>query len=375
MAASATCVRAGAASQAAFEIIRQVWIISVQLFESLNVATQAMAAGLLGRGERNAARRLLARAAALSAASGLAVGAVLCAGSGPIVELFTRDAAVAALAGAAIPLVAFCMPLDALASIMDGGLIAAGQTNALSAIQILGSLLQYAALAVLLAAGRGGDVAAVWGVLKLLSLARAGGGWWLHFVSRSTAYGATPPPEPLVPAGSKDWQEDQTSETSGFEQQQQLQQEDDVQQQQQQQKEDTGDARARHAPTAGDFDESRLNSRTAHHQQQHSSSTAAAAASLHVANKHGSSTSSSTTAAVAVLDSDALVIVPTPALGAEVAPVLAACEATEVPVGLAAGSAAHGGSGASASSDCSPQDMPSAAHPAAVNDAATSSRE
>ncbi|KAF8061355.1 DTX44 [Scenedesmus sp. PABB004] len=155
MFASAICVRAGAASQAAFEIIRQVWIISIQLFESLNVATQAMAAGFLGRGDRAAARAVLVRAAALAAGAGVAVGGAL---------LLARGR-----------------------SIMDGGLIAAGQTNALSVIQVAGSLVQYAALAALVSRGAGG-VLGVWAVLKVLTVARLAGGAWVHFGSARSAF-------------------------------------------------------------------------------------------------------------------------------------------------------------------------------------------
>lgn len=187
MFASAICVQAGAASQAAFEIIRQVWIISIQLFESLNVATQAVAAGFLGKHDRDNARRVLKRAFNLSCAIGLAIGLVLFVAQAPLVNLFTKDAVVASLAGAIMPIIAFFMPLDAGASIMDGGLIAAGQTNALSVIQVLGSLVQYAVLAVLIANSLE-NVVSVWGVLKISTLARMGGGYWLHFMSSRSAY-------------------------------------------------------------------------------------------------------------------------------------------------------------------------------------------
>jgi Na+-driven multidrug efflux pump len=164
-----------------------VWIISITFFESLNVATQAMAAGFLGRHDRASAREVLQRALYLSCVIGLLLGLLLWATRGPLVGLFTKDAAVALLGGAVMPVIALCMPIDAGASIMDGGLIAAGQTNALSVIQVAGSLVQYAVLAILVSRGYD-SVAYVWGVLKVLSLARLGGGYWLHFVSQRSAY-------------------------------------------------------------------------------------------------------------------------------------------------------------------------------------------
>jgi hypothetical protein len=193
----------------------QVWIISITFFESLNVATQAMAAGFLGRHDRASAREVLQRALHLSCFAGLILGLLLFATRGPLVGLFSKDAAVALLGGAVMPVVALCMPLDAGASIMDGGLIAAGQTNALSVIQVAGSLVQYAVLAVLVSRGYD-SVAYVWGVLKVLSLARLGGGYWLHFLSRRSAYlpkggSSSQQQQPGVPAAASSSSSDHSS--------------------------------------------------------------------------------------------------------------------------------------------------------------------
>lgn len=138
MYASAMCVRLGAASQAAFEIIRQVWILSIQLFECLNVAMQSMAASLLGAGDRAGALLLLGRATLVSVGVGAAVGVGLLALQGPLIAVFTSDAAVTGMVLGIMPMIAALMPLDAGASIADGGFIAAGQTNMLSAIQVGG---------------------------------------------------------------------------------------------------------------------------------------------------------------------------------------------------------------------------------------------
>jgi uncharacterized membrane protein YgcG len=186
----------------------QVWIISITFFESLNVATQAMAAGFLGRHDRASAREVLQRALHLSCVIGLCLGLLLWASRGPLVGLFTKDAAVALLGGAVMPIIALCMPIDAGASIMDGGLIAAGQTNALSVIQVAGSLVQYAVLAILVSRGYD-SVACVWGVLKVLSLARLGGGYWLHFVSQRSAY------LPRVGVASQQQQQQQQEQQPG----------------------------------------------------------------------------------------------------------------------------------------------------------------
>jgi Na+-driven multidrug efflux pump len=54
----------------------------------------------------------------------------------PVIAFFTSDAAVKAVAASTLPLVAVLLPLDAAASIMDGGLLAASQTDLLSVIQV-----------------------------------------------------------------------------------------------------------------------------------------------------------------------------------------------------------------------------------------------
>ncbi len=133
---SALTVRTGAVNQSAFEILRQVWLVSMQVFECLNVATQSMAATLLGAGDTASARALLLRALTLSTSVGAVAGAVVWMARQPLVSLFSSDVAVVATALSALPLVCAMLPLDAAASITDGGLMAASQTDALSIIQV-----------------------------------------------------------------------------------------------------------------------------------------------------------------------------------------------------------------------------------------------
>jgi hypothetical protein len=187
MYASAVCVRAGAASQAAFEIIRQVWVLSIQLFECLNVAMQSMCASYLGAGDRQQAQAVLWRAMELATGCGLLVGAFMCVAQGPIVALFTHDASVALAAGAVMPMIAFLMPFDAGASIVDGGLIAASQTNLLSAIQVGGSVAQHFVLTWVVTQGAV-SVFSVWAVLKMMTAFRLVGGYYINFHSPWSAY-------------------------------------------------------------------------------------------------------------------------------------------------------------------------------------------
>lgn len=185
MSGSALCVRQGAAAQAAFEVIRQLWLLTIQLFECLNVATQSMCASLLGAGDRAGARAVLLRSLTLSASVAALAGLAVWTLQAPLLRVFTTDAAVLGAAAAVLPLLCLFFPVDAVGSVMDGGFIAAGQPGLLSAIQVGGSLVQAAALA-LLAERSGGaaSVLAVWSVLKILSVVRCVGGAVVHFGSR-----------------------------------------------------------------------------------------------------------------------------------------------------------------------------------------------
>jgi Na+-driven multidrug efflux pump len=103
------------------------------------------------------------------------------------VAVFTNDAAVKLAAGATLPLVCALFPLDAAASIMDGCLLAAQQHDYLAAVQIVGSVAQFAALSWLVSNGQV-NVMTVWGVLKLLTVFRTVGGVHANFLSPRSAY-------------------------------------------------------------------------------------------------------------------------------------------------------------------------------------------
>jgi putative MATE family efflux protein len=160
----------GAASLAAHEVLRQLYIVSIQVFSSLDVAAQSLVASHLGHGDRAAARAVLVRVLQLGTAAGGAVGLALAAGARALPALFTADAAVAASAAAVMPIVAAFMPVDAAAAVLDGGLLGASETAWVSRTTVAVSAV---CLAALLAARRaGGGLAAVWLSLKVLTIGR-----------------------------------------------------------------------------------------------------------------------------------------------------------------------------------------------------------
>ncbi|GAX82713.1 hypothetical protein CEUSTIGMA_g10139.t1 [Chlamydomonas eustigma] len=185
--ASTLCVRAGAAYQAGFEVVRIVWIFTIQFFECLNVATQSLCASYLGKGDVERAQGVLMRLAVLATAVGGVAGLALFLGQVPMTQLFTSDVAVVAQVLMALPMVAFFLPVDALSSIMDGGLMAAKQTDYLSYIQIAGSGIQYLAL-LWIGTNSLVSVFSVWSCLKVLTVFRLSGGIFRNFFSHQSGY-------------------------------------------------------------------------------------------------------------------------------------------------------------------------------------------
>lgn len=161
---------AGAVSLAAHEVLRQLYVVSVQAFSALDVATQALVAGHVGAGDARSAREVLARALVVAVAVGGAVGVALALAAGALPRVFTRDPAVAAAAAAVVPLIAAFMPVDAAAAVLDGGLLGASDTAWVARSTLFVSAVCLAALLGARAAGAG--LFGVWAALKTLSAGR-----------------------------------------------------------------------------------------------------------------------------------------------------------------------------------------------------------
>ncbi|GAX79955.1 hypothetical protein CEUSTIGMA_g7394.t1 [Chlamydomonas eustigma] len=185
--ASSQCVRAGSVYQASFEVVRIVWVTSIQSFECLNVATQSLCASYLGKLDQESAQGVLLRLAGVGATAGGVAGLLMFSVQEPLTRIFTSDLNVIAQVLMTLPLVAAFLPLDAVASIMDGGLMAAKQTDYLAYIQIASAGVQYMALW-WLASNNMISVLSIWACLKLLTVFRACGGVKRHFFSSQSGY-------------------------------------------------------------------------------------------------------------------------------------------------------------------------------------------
>ncbi|MEW5309288.1 MAG: hypothetical protein WDW38_001184 [Sanguina aurantia] len=190
--ASKLCVSAGSHYQAGFEVIRQVWILTIQFFECLNVAAQSLCATYLGSGDKGNARLVLGRISFLGVSTGAAVGAVVFFNQMLITNVFTVDPVVIHQVAMALPMVCLMFPLDAAASIMDGSLLAARQTNFMSYTQMAGAIVQCTMLYALVVYSNI-SVLSTWGCLKLLTFVRIGAGVYRNFLTpKESAYFEAP---------------------------------------------------------------------------------------------------------------------------------------------------------------------------------------
>jgi len=136
----------GAAALAAHEIIRQIWVVSNQAFTSLDIATQSLVAFYLGKGDKVSASQVFLRTSALTIFAGVVIMTLLLICRHALPSLFTSDPAVMALVASCIPLIAIYMPMDGMASVLDGFLMGSEQTGALSKVMAVTSFACASAL-------------------------------------------------------------------------------------------------------------------------------------------------------------------------------------------------------------------------------------
>ncbi len=184
--ATAVAARIGATEVAAHEIAFAVMSLLALALDAIAIAGQALIGRHLGAGDpataRAAGRRMLEIGVGAGVVSGLLVLLVR-----PVLpDLFSNDADVVALAGFLLLWVAVLQPLNALAFVLDGLLIGAGDMRFL-AIAMVGALactVPFAAAVLLLDLGIGW----VWATIGVLMAVR---GVSLSFRWRSGAWAVT----------------------------------------------------------------------------------------------------------------------------------------------------------------------------------------
>jgi putative MATE family efflux protein len=169
--ATAVAARLGTVEVAAHQIAFEVWSFLALGLDAIAIAGQAMVGRALGAadgaGARAAGRRMIEWGVALGLVAGLAVLAL----RSVLAELFTDDAAVVGLAAFLLVWVAVLQPVNAVAFVLDGILIGAGDMRFLAwAMAGAATVFVPAAVAV---AWVGAGIGWLWASLGLLMATRA----------------------------------------------------------------------------------------------------------------------------------------------------------------------------------------------------------
>lgn len=169
---TAVAARMGEVELAAHQVAFEVWSFLALGLDAVAIAGQALVGRHLGGGDAEAARAAGRRMIEWGVALGVAFGVVLVAVRGPLAGVFTDDAAVASLAAFLLLCAGLLQPVNALAFVLDGVLIGAGDLWFLARAMV-GAAVLYVPLA--LAVGVAGlGIGWLWAVLGVFMASRAG---------------------------------------------------------------------------------------------------------------------------------------------------------------------------------------------------------
>lgn len=169
---TAVAARIGTVDVGAHEIAFAVWSLLALGLDALAIAGQAMVGRHLGAGDVDRARSVGRRMLELGVVGGLLATVVVLALRPALPDVFSTDPAVVALAGFLLVHVAVLQPVNAVAFVLDGLLIGAGDMAFLARSMVGAALLAVTAAGLVLALGLG--IGWLWGAIALLMVSRAG---------------------------------------------------------------------------------------------------------------------------------------------------------------------------------------------------------
>jgi len=167
----------GASQLAAHTILRQLTGFWLQGFIAMNATAHSLVATDISRGRADGAGRVLVRCTQLAVMGSVPVGIGLCLGKDVLPGIFTNDIIVSAEVAHVLPLVLLYMPLDAMGTVLEGGLLGVADTKWIATRTMVSSVVALVALHLANNSGGEGEVTtlvAVWFGLKLLNLAALG---------------------------------------------------------------------------------------------------------------------------------------------------------------------------------------------------------
>ncbi len=171
LALTAVATRIGRDEVAAHQIAFEVWNLLAMGLDALAIAGQALVGRFLGAGDAAGARQVAERLLRIGVVVSLVVAVVVAAAASSVGALFTPDAEVARLAGFLLLWVAALQLPGAIAFVLDGVLIGAGDQRFLAWAMAGAGLALGAAVAPVLPLGLG--IGWVWAAFGVLMAVRA----------------------------------------------------------------------------------------------------------------------------------------------------------------------------------------------------------
>lgn len=168
---TAVAARIGAADVAAHEVAFAVMSLLALALDAIAIAGQALIGRFLGAGDTATARDAGRRMLALGLIAGIASAGIVLAASPFLPSVFSDDPRVVDLATFLLLWVAALQPLNALAFVLDGLLIGAGDMRFLAKAMVASAACTAVAAGVVLGLGLG--VGWVWGAIGVLMATRA----------------------------------------------------------------------------------------------------------------------------------------------------------------------------------------------------------
>jgi putative MATE family efflux protein len=187
--ATAVATGMGAVELAAHQIGFELWNALALALDAIAIAGQAMMGRALGAGAVDEARAVSRRMVQLGVWAGFAFGAVVLASRTLLPHLFSADPAVVDLAGFVLVWVAVQQPVNAVAFVLDGVLIGAGDLRYLAwAMAGAAAVFAVAAGAVY---GLGLGIGWLWAAMSTFMVARVAGLWFRYRTQTWLVSGAT----------------------------------------------------------------------------------------------------------------------------------------------------------------------------------------
>eukprot|EP00887_Chlorella_sp_A99_P002100 scaffold21.g2100.t1 len=189
----------GANHLAAHTVLRQLMGFWLQAFASLNATAHSLIATSLSRQRSDVAAEVLARICQLAVGLSLPLAVGLFLARGALPGLFTPNAVVIEEVSNVLPLLLLMMPLDALGTVLEGGLLGATDTRWIASRTAASSVVALAALAAAKAGHAG--LLVVWASMKVLNVGALACDLWKFLVQRgppgtvSSVAGTAPGPQ------------------------------------------------------------------------------------------------------------------------------------------------------------------------------------